>query len=651
MGQWSGRNGIAVLALFGAVSVVPALAAASVPTASPDPSAAPPAPIAWWPANGDTIDKISGAAAPTVGTVVYWPAALGEGFFFNGGANAVVPPPAALPITRALTISAWVELFTLQPGKPVTLLGASQPGLEPAPFALTVSSVKQGEAIARFEVASAQPGAPAVQAAVSANVPLRQFFFIAATFDGTGKLRLFLNGDPAAAAQSNLAIPGSNKPAVQTRISIGSDGPGAPTGQPLHGILCDLRLYNQALSPDAIQALDSERAAPSLSELARWANSYQTLADSAVSDLLKHFWVGGDAGHLLDTAHGFGGAIQTPDQRGILWERATMMSALSAYERLTRTPAIRDRINSDWRRERTRFSETELTSCGDGSQKPACDDAGWTATMYFNIYEATRDPAALRCAAELFNAACARWSDAAMGGGMWYNDKREYKASVQAALILVGVRLYEINRQPVYWKKAATLYTWAESHLRREDGLYWCVDLPSGPQQFPDPPREAASDTFLAANMAMNIIQARMYRDTHNEVYLRQALDTARAITTHETDGRGAFMDDRDAWANGYFMSDWVREALTLPGIDPTAAQTIRRTALAIWSRDRTPQGYYGGCWDGPLSGKGCPWDRPAPLKQAPGQVFDAIAPEQIMTSSSAASVIVAAALLDRLKL
>jgi hypothetical protein len=69
------------------------------------------------------------------------------------------------------------------------------------------------------------------------------------------------------------------------------------------------------------------------------------------------------------------------------------------------------------------------------------------------------------------------------------------------------------------------------------------------------------------------------------------------------SDGRTVLLDERDAWANGAFAGDWARRVLTLPGVKMAHVDLIRATAHAIYTRGRTPEGYYGGCWNGPADG------------------------------------------------
>jgi len=149
----------------------------------------------------------------------------------------------------------------------------------------------------------------------------------------------------------------------------------------------------------------------------------------------------------------------------------------------------------------------------------------------------------------------------------------------------------------------------------------------------PHPPREASSDTFLAGNMAMAVIHARLWRATGEQEYLDRALRTAEAILNVENDGNGLLLNDRDAWTEGFYLGEWVAEVLTLPGIDPEHAATLRRTARAVYHRARTPDGYYGASWSGPSMGPESVW-------YATGSFM----PRQINISSNTVHVVVAAA-------
>lgn len=363
-------------------------------------------------------------------------------------------------------------------------------------------------------------------------------------------------------------------------------------------------------------------------------SSDRSMAVTATNDLLNHFWIGdASTGHVLDTYNGYARTIG-PDRRGILWERATFVSILANLYQVSHNPTIKQRISSDWAHMKKGMQPWELQTCGDGTENVGQDDAGWSCLMYLNYYKVLGDPQALSDAEGLFDHAYTRWADDKLGGGLWYNDKRQFKSTYETALVLAAVKIYEITKDRSYLDRAVAVCDWAQSKLMRDDGLFWCEDFPSGPQTV-GPIQEARSVTFLGGNMAMGVVDARLWRDTGEKIYLRRALAVAAAIRAHETDGAGHYLDDRDAYADGYFMGDWARDVLTLPGIPPADRELMRRTARAIFDHDRTVAGYYGGSWDGPAEGAGSAW-------------WNAnFRPEQIMVSANAVNVIVGAAQLD----
>jgi len=99
---------------------------------------------------------------------------------------------------------------------------------------------------------------------------------------------------------------------------------------------------------------------------------------------------------------------------------------------------------------------------------------------------------------------------------------------------------------------------------------------------------------------------------------------------------KGVLLNDRDAWTNGLFAGDWVRDVLTLPGIGAKHAAVLRATADSIRRNARTPEGFYGGSWSGPAEGPESVWF-------AKGSK-----PQQIMTSANSVNLLLAAAALEQ---
>lgn len=359
------------------------------------------------------------------------------------------------------------------------------------------------------------------------------------------------------------------------------------------------------------------------------------MAHTAVNDLLKHFWTGDPvSGHILNTY----GGVSPPkyDPRGVLWERSQFLCLLENYWEATHDKAILGRIQSDWKYLKSVYKPDELASCGVGSKNRASDDAAWSTWMYLKVYQATGDPESLSCAKALANATFSRWFSTDFGGGLWYSDDKTAKGLYMAANALGFLKLYEITGERSYLNHAMLCYNWMEEKFLRPDGLYWMGYTAGGPQGANNPHSygEAGSCVYLGGAMAMGVLHARLFKITGNDMYRARALRTAKALRVSLVDSRGIFIDDRDAWDNGMFCGDWAREVLTLPGIDPLDIETLKNTAAAIFARDRTGEGLFGACWDGPVT-------EPNPWSKSPtaGSI-----PKQIMTSASAAAMIVGAA-------
>ena len=134
------------------------------------------------------------------------------------------------------------------------------------------------------------------------------------------------------------------------------------------------------------------------------------------------------------------------------------------------------------------------------------------------------------------------------------------------------------------------------------------------------------------ANMAMAVINARLYHITGDDGYRKKALATADGIYEHETQD-GIYLNDRDAWANGTYAGMGCAGA-HLPGIDKSILR-LPKTADSIFANARTCDGYYGGSWGGPADGLPSKWFSVGSR------------PQQIMTSGSTVNMLVAAAIVE----
>jgi hypothetical protein len=352
----------------------------------------------------------------------------------------------------------------------------------------------------------------------------------------------------------------------------------------------------------------------------------------AIGDLLRNFWEGpAETGHIRPTWNGYGaGHRSLPDMRGALWERAMLFNALYEFYELRREPEISARLRADWSWVRNAFSEADLSECGHLSHANwASDDSGWDCLMLLQAYAVTGDAAPLRYARLTVHAAYNRWWDQALGGGLWYSDDRNRKSLYETALALASLQVHLLTGESHFLDYAVASEAWISSALRRPDGLYWCDASASGPvgRDRPDDIRAGGSVTYLGGNMAMSVLQNRLAKVLGRPELRQAAAQTSEAVARQLLDSNGVFLDDRDAWNDGYFSVMWAREVIPKVGLE---ADALRRTAAAIAGRDRSADGFYGPDWDGPSSDS----------RWSSGSTR----PQQIMTSASAATMIIAAA-------
>ncbi len=361
---------------------------------------------------------------------------------------------------------------------------------------------------------------------------------------------------------------------------------------------------------------------------------FAKLAKLAAGDLILHYWIRTPSGHeIMPTWNGFPSRV---DRQGVLWERAMLFLALENDYRATGDPRVLPILRAEDHRLKKLYSLPQLQACGVGSLSPAVDDSGWDAMLFLSLYRYLGDRGMLRAAMGLVTHAYHRWLDSKFGGGLWYNDQRKIKSLYQVGIVLDSLQIYEITRRRAFYKWAQACYNWMQSRLLRKDGVYWCDYGANGPigKSRPNDINEGGSVSFLGGTMAMAVIDVKLYHITRNPIYLERALRTVAAVDK-VFNRNGIYVDDRDAWCNATFMGQWAADVLTLPGVAPPSRAILFRTALSVYKNARTKDGYYGGSWAGPAQGPGSRW--------WPGS-----SPQQIMTSSDSANVIMAAAILEQ---
>jgi hypothetical protein len=230
--------------------LVPALARADSVSACGGPASGL---VSCWTGDGTATDAVGGNDGTWVGTPAYGPGpGGGEAFSFDGSTSYVdVGDPAALKLTQAITLDAWIN--------PTQVAGGLQA------IITKVAEISQQDAYGLFFVGGSWPcgalgsfvgfigvyGQP--QCGVSAgSVAANTWTNVGMTYDSTSStLSLYLNGTQVASTLLAGGITGSDVP-----VQIGHQ---AMSADPRYfaGRIADVSVYNRALSASEMSALGS----------------------------------------------------------------------------------------------------------------------------------------------------------------------------------------------------------------------------------------------------------------------------------------------------------------------------------------------------------------------------------------------------------
>ncbi len=365
---------------------------------------------------------------------------------------------------------------------------------------------------------------------------------------------------------------------------------------------------------------------------------YIQMAVTGMNNLIKNFWVDGEG--IRPTWGGINIPDdvykETKDNRGQLWERSMMIFPMYHLYQLNNDPDLHSKLLFEAARLKNRYEESILTKASH-YYNTALDDCAWNAMLYMMFYELTNDTWYVKITKDLINDAITRWTDPS-DGALYYKDGVKFKSLYTTGLVMAILDVYDVTGEQEWLDKAKFHYSWMESLLGRPDGLYWTDATSSAPKGKDTPNRinEAGSVSFLAGNQAMCVIAKRLYNIEKDEIYLARIKKTSHAIST-VYNHNGIYFNDRDAWTNGTFMSDFARMIAADPELAFGNADLLLATARSIVANDVTADGYYGGSWQGP-AGKGSKWTDGGSV------------PQQVNTSGTTVHVLVAAAILSKLK-
>lgn len=214
-----------VIALLSA-SCLGGTALSQAPTCTPPP----PGMVAWWPGDGSAADIAGANAGTLVGGATYAPGRVDQAFSLNGtDAWVQVPDSAALRITGAITIDAWVSPTALGGRVVDKITAGTGDGYLLDTHGGVVRLIVDGQILSG-----------------STSIPTGVWSHIAGTYDGS-EMRVYLNGSLDGSVAASVAIPTN---ALPVRIGADSDGQSR-----FSGLIDEVEVFGRALSQAEIQAI------------------------------------------------------------------------------------------------------------------------------------------------------------------------------------------------------------------------------------------------------------------------------------------------------------------------------------------------------------------------------------------------------------
>ena len=393
---------------------------------------------------------------------------------------------------------------------------------------------------------------------------------------------------------------------------------------------------------------------------------YDEIAKQTYENLMKNF-LDYDHQRLYPVFWGFKngtvtntGSTATFEGAGSVWEHTVMLMALDTYAQTLDPKSdeygeIAVIITKTIKMLTDYYPENMITTAA-VTPNWAMDDTGWTTMClllgyYYNkVLGNTKDSEmCYRYAKALFNSAYDTFYNHDLGG-LCYTKEKTGLDLYAATLALAGYYINLIQPDAQVESRFNDIYNGMETLLRRPDGLYWMGVDENGTNSASNPYgiREGGSCTYIGGNMAMAVLNMLMGNED-------KAYETVLGISRFESYNNGAFMNDRDAWNNTFFLGMFVREVMGKGVADGQIDRALYSTVTMVLQNACFDDGYYGASWSGPKepSSLGYPSEGEYSTEGRNhwGVQYNnnglniGSTPNQIMTSATTAHVLLAAAL------
>lgn len=384
-----------------------------------------------------------------------------------------------------------------------------------------------------------------------------------------------------------------------------------------------------------------------------YANLMKNYLDTENDRLYQVFW-----GYINGTVTNTGKTVSFGG--GSVWEMAVMLMALDTYA------STLPRDGSEYREVAqiiansvmlmTQVYPENMFTTAAETPNWAMDDAGWNTIFlllgyHYSTFLGNDADAALclRYAKALFNS-CYDVFYKSDAGGLVYSTTNNGVDLYGSTTALAGYFLDKLDPDEQIHTRYLQIYDAIEDYLRRPDGLYWINSEEATTRDYGAAPysiREAGSVTYLNGNLAMTVLNTLLGNT-------EKARETIAGILRYETYDNGAFLNDRDAWNNTFFLGLFVRFVMSDPELnDGRLDRALSSTVSMILQNACFDDGYYGASWSGPREPSSIGYTEDYPVEErnrwGRGLINDGLnigsAPQQIMTSATTAHVLLAAAL------
>jgi hypothetical protein len=205
--------------------------------------------ISWWPGGGDADDAITNNHGTLYNGATFSSGKVGQGFDLDGVNDHVrIPDDAALRMTSALTIEAWINPSTRGTYDEVVSKWDVVVGSNQKSFTTAISP--SGQFYLALSPAGTDSGVTWVQN--WGAVPTNEWTHVAGTYDGSA-IRIYVNGElNNQGSYSGGIYPGTNDLGIGGNVGGGWLG---QVGSPFAGKIDEPTIYNRALGASEIREI------------------------------------------------------------------------------------------------------------------------------------------------------------------------------------------------------------------------------------------------------------------------------------------------------------------------------------------------------------------------------------------------------------